>query len=143
MDERFMLRFAMTALGDASENWDVPFCPCPSHLCHCEEGQSPDAAIQREHRVTLVMIPTGLPRTDGLAMTRQGCMDCHATMWLAMTRQCVGIAAMGGESQGLARAASFPTAKTFSAVVNETGFSQIVIRRYFDFSPAVFIAITR
>lgn len=44
--------------------------------CHCEEGQSPDAAIQRPRRASRIArasritIRTGLPRPDGLAMTR-------------------------------------------------------------------------
>ena len=44
---------AMTALGNTSENWNEPPRPFaslggrPSTFCHCEMGQSPDAAIQR------------------------------------------------------------------------------------------------
>ena len=64
-------------------------------------------------------------------------------MWLAMTRQCVGIAAMGGDLQGQAKVGATLTAKPFSETARETAFSQNVTRRYFDFSPAVFTAITR
>ena len=64
-------------------------------------------------------------------------------MWLAMTRQCVGIAAMGGDWRGQAKVGASPAAKPFSETARETELSRVVTRRYFDFSPAVFTAITR
>ena len=45
-------------------------------LCHCEKGQSPDAAIQRNHPATSA--------SPGHPAQRLR-LDCHATMRLAMT----------------------------------------------------------
>ncbi|MDA1047399.1 MAG: hypothetical protein O3A82_10775 [Verrucomicrobia bacterium] len=49
--------------------------------CHCEEGQSPDAAIQRTRRASRITTSTGLPRPAGLAMTACGGDDLD---WIAM-----------------------------------------------------------
>ena len=55
-------------MGDASENRDVPLHPFPSHLCHCEEGQGPDVAIQRPRTTTPVTLHPVIARS---AATRQ------------------------------------------------------------------------
>jgi hypothetical protein len=45
-------------------------------LCHCEEGRSPDAAIERNHWATHRIVRASRTTIP---------LDCHARLWLAMT----------------------------------------------------------